>query len=114
MKALALALLLLLGACSCATDPVPGAQATINWIKADYRTARAFEQEYADRPDCETKDADDYQPSCAERRQMRDARRAGFDAEAAIVTADGERTERALQAARHKVDAYMLVTGGLR
>lgn len=114
MRTLALALLLLLGACSCATDPVPGAQATMNWIKADYRIAHAVEQEYAERPDCETAEAEEFRASCAERRQVRDARRAGYDAEAAIVTADGERTERALQAARHKVDAYMLVTGSLR
>lgn len=113
MRTLALLLVLTLGACSCATDPVPGAQAVLNYIKSDYSAALRVEQAYADRPDCE-----EANPvlivECAQPVLVRNARRAGYDAEAAIVKADAERTQKALETARQQVDAYAMVVWGLQ
>lgn len=113
MRAFALLLVLAIGACSCATEPVPGAQAVLNYIKSDYRAALRIEQAYSDRPDCE-----EANPvliaECAQPALVRNARRAGYDAEAAIVKADSERTQKALEAARQQVDAYTMVVWGLQ
>lgn len=113
MRALALLLALAIGACSCATEPVPHAQAAVVMLQADYRAAKATEDRYSARPDCEEPD-----PllivECAQPKLVLAARRAGYDAEAALVTADSERTQKALDTARQKVDAYVMVVWGLQ
>lgn len=111
-RSLALLLVLTLGACSCATDPTPGAQAVLNYIKSDYRAAHEAEKAYSARPDCEPGTL--MIVECAQPALVHDARRAGYDAEAAIVKADAERTQKALETARQQVDAYAMVVWGLQ
>jgi len=81
---------LTLTACSCSADPImPDAQARLQLIAADYVKARMEEEDHC--PPA---------PKCGE------VRRAGYDAEAAYVIADRERTAKAIAEARVQIGKY--------
>lgn len=104
---------LAVGACSCTTSPTHDAQARMDAIRRDYQAAHQVELRYADRPDCPGEQAPD-ELGCAKRSLVRAARRAGYDAESAIVVADGKRSEVTLERARRTVDVYVGVTWELQ
>lgn len=112
-RVLALVLVLAIGACSCSTAPVENAQFLIDGIKRDYKSALVVEQLYAERPDCPFGLVPVEQP-CARPSLVLSTRRAGYDAESALVTADGERTASAIATARQKVDVYVIVAWELQ
>lgn len=115
MRTLALLLVLTLGACSCATEPAPQAHAAIVMLLADYQAAKATEDRYSVRPDCEEPGVALVEGrECAMPSLVLAARRAGYNAESALETAKTERTRKALDTARLKVDAYVMVVWGLQ
>ena len=89
--------LIALVACSCSTAPIaPDAQAQLEAIAHDYRTAHSIEGIY-----CPAK------PACG------DVRRAGYDAESSYITANSQRTRPSLLTARADVSTYVRATTGL-
>lgn len=101
------ALLILLTACT--SEPlVPDAQAQLSRIKSDYFAAALVEQAYMDRAPCPAK------PVCADDNTVTDVRRSDYDASAAIVTADAERTAQALAEARKRTNVFVAKVGELR
>ncbi len=81
----------------CITAPiVPDAQLQLQVIAAEYIKARMLEQEH-----------------CPPAPQCEQVRRAGYDAESAYVTANGERTAQTINDARTKIAAYAAKSGEL-
>jgi hypothetical protein len=104
---LSISLILIVGACSCSQAPiVPDAQAALTTIKENFRQARQAEIAYDARPDCKLHGL----VPCADAALSLKAQRANFNAEAAIATADAERTEETITLARSETEKFLAVT----
>jgi hypothetical protein len=100
-------LVLALAGCSCSTEPIqPNAQAQLDTIKQNFRDARKAEIAYDARPTC----AAGVIVPCASYAVSLKAQRANFSADAAIDTADAERTEETIMIARSETEKFLAVT----
>lgn len=101
---------ILLTGCGCSSAPIiADAQSQIDAIKMQYHAASLVEQRYIDRPSCAV-----HAPPCADARVLKVVRRADYNAAALIVTADEERTARAMADAKRATDEFVAATGKLQ
>lgn len=99
---------LMLSACSCSTAPIaPDAQRQLEAIEASYSGAHAAVVAYGALPACP------WTQPCADTLKADDARRADYNASAAIVTADQERTAEAMANADRATKRLVSLAGGL-
>ncbi len=100
-----LLLALALTACGCTTAPIASnAQRDLDSIKSSYALAFKVESAYGALPACP------WAPPCADKAKAWLVKRAEYEADAAIVTADSERTSETIAVARTATQAFVQAT----
>ena len=98
---------LLITACSCSHAPVGSAQHDLQVIQDSYDKAREAELVYDALPLCiRSVEKTGWESKCSDPILVDIIRTAGFNAEAALTIAEGERTNPAISEAKIKVTVY--------